>query len=254
MDVEKSLWARSFTGISSSFRKNRLNNAGLNLKFASIESRFVRVSLGSDWLEGVFSSPDHSKGIIVFIHDSGSSHRSLRSQYIAHEMQQAGLATMVFNLITLVEGQEQETLQNRRYNIELLAERTVAAIDWLRQQSMIHEQPCGLYASSTASAAALMAASERPLHIKAVVSHGGRPDLAGPVLPRVAAPVLFIVGGLDSESITLNQSAVQQMRPRPTKRLVVIPGATHRFEEPGALEIATQLARDWFQRFLTREQ
>jgi putative phosphoribosyl transferase len=215
------------------------------------ENRYVRIlSLGVH-LEGIFSVPEDAKGLVVFVHGSGSSRNSPRNQYVAQTLQESGLATLLFDLLT--PSEEEIDLQTRhlRFDIDLLAQRTVGVLEWLDLQPYSSGLKIGLFGSSTGAAAALMAAAELPEKVHAVVSRGGRPDLAGSALPKVQVPTLLIVGGNDEAVIHLNEQALAQMQPGETKKLTIIPGATHLFEETGALEYAARLATDWFQTHLS---
>ena len=208
----------------------------------------VRVPAGSVTLDGNLSLPAEAGGIVLFAHGSGSSRHSPRNRYVARLLNEAKLATLLIDLLT----QQEEAIDMRtaqlRFDIELLAERLVAATDWLTQQPETRHLRLGYFGASTGAGAALVAAAERPDVVGAVVSRGGRPDLAGPALERVRAPTLLIVGGNDSPVIELNWTALAQLRCE--KQLVIIPGATHLFEEPGALDEVARLAREWFKRHL----
>ncbi len=215
-----------------------------------IENQFVQVQVGSVELDGNLRVPENPKGLVVLVHGSGSSRHSPRNQYVAGELQAAGLATLLFDLLTLDEEMLELRARNLRFDIGLLAQRTTAAVDWLSQQATTRSLKLGLFSASTAAAAALIAAAERPALVGAVLSTGGRPDLAGGALPQVAAPTLLIVGQLDDQVIQLNEQALDQMSPDMQKEMIIVPGATHRFEEPGALEYVARLATDWFGRYL----
>ncbi|RKG68907.1 alpha/beta hydrolase [Corallococcus sp. CA054B] len=195
-------------------------------------------------LDGTLSVPERVSGVVLFAHGSGSSRFSPRNQYVARVMQQAGLATLLMDLLTPGEEEAERLTRHLRFDIELLAGRLVGATRWLAQVPGLGGQPLGLIGSSTGAGAALVAAGRMPEAIQAVVSRGGRPDLAGAVLPAVRAPTLLIVGGDDTQVIALNQEALEALRTH--KRLEIVPGATHLFEEPGTLEQAARLARDWF--------
>jgi putative phosphoribosyl transferase len=214
------------------------------------ENRYVQILSTGVRLEGIVSIPDEAKGFVVFVHGSGSSRHSPRNQYVAQTLQEGGLATLLFDLLTAYE--EESDLQNRylRFDINLLARRTAGVIEWLDLQPYAYGLKKGLFGSSTGAAAALMAAAELPDQVDAVVSRGGRPDLAGGALQNVDAPTLLIVGGNDQAVIDLNERALENMPPEGDKKLVVVPGASHLFEEAGALEQAARLARDWFQNHL----
>ncbi|HSK89505.1 MAG TPA: alpha/beta family hydrolase, partial [Anaerolineales bacterium] len=190
------------------------------------------------------------RGFVIFVHGSGSSRHSPRNQYIAQTLQEGGLATLLFDLLTAYE--EESDLQNRhlRFDINLLARRTEGVLEWLDLQPYSYGLKRGLFGSSTGAAAALMAAAELPDQVDAIVSRGGRPDLAGTALQNVDAPTLLIVGGNDQVVIDLNEQALENMPPEGHKKMVVVSGASHLFEEAGALEHAARLARDWFQTHL----
>lgn len=195
-------------------------------------------------LNGMLAVPDEAQGIVVFAHGSGSSRFSPRNQEVAQALQDAGFGTLLFDMLTEDEAVIDERTREHRFDIPLLGQRLVAAVDWLRQQESTHKLPIGLFGASTGAAAALVAAAERPDEVSTVVSRGGRPDLAGDALPRVAVPVLLIVGGLDTPVIDMNRSA--QERLRSDSELTIVPGATHLFEEPGTMEQVTGLAERWF--------
>jgi putative phosphoribosyl transferase len=211
----------------------------------------VQIQAGREDLFGNLDIPEGATGLVVFAHGSGSSRHSPRNQFVARTLNNAGLATLLFDLLT----QEEEAIDLRtgehRFNIGLLAERLVYATRWARQQEETRDLRIGYFGSSTGGAAALVAAAEIPQDVGAVVSRGGRPDLAGEALPKVQAPTLLIVGGNDDIVIELNEQARDRMRCE--VKLEIVPGATHLFEEPGALEQVAQLASDWFVRHLTRK-
>jgi pimeloyl-ACP methyl ester carboxylesterase len=210
------------------------------------ENRYVQILSTGVRLEGIVSIPENARGFVVFVHGSGSSRHSPRNQYVAQTMQEGGLATLLFDLLTAYE--EESDLQNRylRFDIDLLARRTAGVMEWLDLQPYAYGLKKGLFGSSTGAAAALMTAAELPEQVSAVFSRGGRPDLAGAALPNVQAPTLLIVGGSDDVVINLNEQALTNMSQDGQKKLVIVPGASHLFEESGALEHAAQLARDWF--------
>ena len=214
------------------------------------ENRYVQILSTGVRLEGILSIPDNATGIVLFVHGSGSSRHSPRNQYVAQTLQEGGLATLLFDLLTAYE--EESDLQNRylRFDIDLLARRTAGVLEWLDLQPYTYELKKGLFGSSTGAAAALIAAAEIPDQVRAVVARGGRPDLAGKALQNVEAPTLLIVGGNDQAVIDLNEQALMSMPPEGYKKLVIVPGASHLFEEAGALEQAARLARDWFQTHL----
>jgi len=217
----------------------------------SSEERLVQVSTDSVILEGNLGIPEGAEGIVLFAHGSGSSRFSPRNQFVARVLREGGLSTLLIDLLTSEEEKIDRRTRHLRFDINLLAGRLVGATDWLSQHPDTRDLPIGHFGASTGAAAALIAATERPDVVEAIVSRGGRPDLAGPVLPDVKAPTLLIVGGNDIPVIELNQQALAQLRTE--KKLEIVPGATHLFEEPGALEQVAQLARQWFQRYLTSQ-
>lgn len=214
------------------------------------EERPVRVVVDRVTLEGDLSLPEHAGGIVLFAHGSGSSRHSPRNRHVAQLLNEANLATLLVDLLTLDEEAVDVRTAHLRFDISLLAQRLVGTTDWLTRYPTTRDLPIGYFGASTGAAAALVAATERPQVVRAVVSRGGRPDLAGAVLPYVQAPTLLIVGGNDFQVIALNREAFAQLRCE--KDLVIIPGATHLFEEPGALDQVARLAREWFARHLIR--
>jgi len=214
------------------------------------EERLVRVAAARVLLEGNLTLPEGARGIVLFAHGSGSSRFSPRNCYVAQQLNREKLATLLVDLLS----PEKEAIDLRtarlRFNIGLLAERLVGVTDWLVRQPDTRPLRIGYFGASTGAAAALVAAAERPQIVRAIVSRGGRPDLAGPAFARVEAPTLPIVGGDDMPVIELNRAALAQLRCE--KRLVIVPGATHLFEEPGALDEVARLAREWFQQYLTQ--
>jgi pimeloyl-ACP methyl ester carboxylesterase len=212
------------------------------------EDYSVQVPVGQVILEGNLTIPDEAKGVVLFAHGSGSSRFSPRNRFVAQSLNEGGLGTLLVDLLTSQEEMLDQQTRHLRFDIDLLANRLTDITDWLRQQRATHTLNLGYFGASTGAAAALIAAAERPDEVHAVVSRGGRPDLAGPALARVKAPTLLIVGGNDKPVITLNQQALKALRGE--KKLEIIPGATHLFEEPGALEKVAQLARQWFERYL----
>jgi pimeloyl-ACP methyl ester carboxylesterase len=188
--------------------------------------------------------------VVLFAHGSGSSRHSPRNRFVARVLREAGLATLLIDLLTADEEAVDQYTAQLRFDIGLLAQRLVGATDWLLQNRETAGLPIGYFGASTGAAAALVAAAERPDAVAAIVSRGGRPDLAGPALSRVRAPTLLIVGGNDIPVIGLNEEALAQLTTE--KRLVIVPGASHLFEEPGALEEVARLAADWFGRYLNR--
>jgi pimeloyl-ACP methyl ester carboxylesterase len=214
----------------------------------TIEERLVRVPAGPVTLEGNLTLPEQSRGIVLFAHGSGSSRHSPRNRYVARLLNEAKLATLLIDLLTLHEEVIDARTAQLRFDIDLLAERLVDATDWLTQFPDTKDLRIGYFGASTGAAAALAAAALRPDPVGAIVSRGGRPDLAGAALIRVRAPTLLIVGENDKQVIQLNRAALAQLRCE--KQLVIVPGATHLFEEPGALDVVARLARDWFERHL----
>ncbi|HYZ34613.1 MAG TPA: dienelactone hydrolase family protein [Crenalkalicoccus sp.] len=199
-------------------------------------------------LEGDLNLPEGARGLVLFAHGSGSSRHSPRNRHVARLLNEARLATLLIDLLTMREEAVDARTAALRFDIGLLAERLVHATDWVDGNPGTRELRIGYFGASTGAGAALVAAAERPEVVGAVVSRGGRPDLAGPALARVRAPTLLIVGGNDRQVIELNRAALERLRCE--KRLVIIPGATHLFEEPGALDEVARLARDWFGRHL----
>jgi pimeloyl-ACP methyl ester carboxylesterase len=210
-----------------------------------VDEKVVRVTAGSETLEGNLSVPENAGGIVLFAHGTGSSRLSPRNRFVARVLNDARLATLLFDLLTPEEEAIDLMVPDLRFNIGLLAERLVGATDWLKNLAELRDLPVGYFGASTGAAAALVAAAERPEAVRAVVSRGGRPDLAGEALRRVRAATLLIVGGDDEPVVSMNRAAFAQLRTE--KRLVIIPGATHLFEEPGALDEVARLAREWFQ-------
>jgi putative phosphoribosyl transferase len=210
--------------------------------------RSVRVSAGPVILEGNLGVPDGARGVVLFAHGSGSGRHSPRNRYVAHTLRGAGLATLLIDLLTPEEEEVDLRTRHLRFDVGLLAERLVGATDWLAQDPDTRDLPVGYFGASTGAGAALVAAAQRQDVVGAVVSRGGRPDLAADDLCRVRAPTLLIVGGNDVPVIGMNREAMEQMRAE--KELEIIPGATHLFEEPGALEEVARLAAEWFVRYL----
>ena len=199
-----------------------------------------QVLIGSQALEGDLVLPPRAQAIIVFAHGSGSGRRSPRNLQVAQALNEQRLGTLLFDLLRPEEALDRDNV----FDIELLGRRMTDAIEWLDRRPSLAALPLGLFGASTGAAAALVAAAARPERVFAVVSRGGRPDLAGNALPRVGAPTLLIVGGADTEVLVLNRRALSQLA-NPSE-LAVVPGATHLFEEPGALERVTRLAGNWF--------
>jgi putative phosphoribosyl transferase len=209
----------------------------------------LQIPAGSVVLEADLALPDAARGVVLFAHGSGSSRHSPRNRYVAGELQRAGLGTVLADLLTPAEEQLDARTAELRFDIGLLAVRLVELTDWLTAHEPTAGLPIGLFGASTGAAAALVAAARRPAAVDAVVSRGGRPDLAGDALAAVHQPTLLIVGGRDTVVIELNRQAMA-MIPGET-RLEIVPGATHLFEEPGALEQVARLARNWFVRHLS---
>ena len=199
-----------------------------------------RVLVGPQALEGELALPPRAQALIVFAHGSGSGRRSPRNLQVAHALNEQRLGTLLFDLLRPEEAGDRANV----FDIELLGRRVTDAIEWLDRRPSLAALPLGLFGASTGAAAALVAAAARPERVFAVVSRGGRPDLAGNALPRVGAPTLLIVGGEDTEVLALNRHALSQLTDQ--SELAVVPGATHLFEERGALERVTQLAGNWF--------
>ena len=208
----------------------------------------VTVPVGSVVVEGNLTVPSSARGIVLFAHGSGSSRFSSRNRYVAKVFNAQKIATLLFDLLTNEEDQEDIVTAEYRFNINLLAERLIGATEWLKRDPRTKNYSFGYFGASTGAAAALIAAAKLPNDIAAVVSRGGRPDLAADYLPRVAAPTLLLVGGLDTEVIELNRQAMAQMSAE--NKMVIVPGATHLFEESGTLEEVAKLAADWFLRYL----
>jgi dienelactone hydrolase len=208
----------------------------------------VVVPVGEVALEGTLVVPERPLGIVLFAHGSGSGRHSPRNRRVAAALNGVGIGTLLLDLLTPEEERVDRVTARHRFDIDLLARRLVAAIDWLRD-SRGRSLGIGLFGASTGAAAALVAAAARQEDVVAVVSRGGRPDLAGPALTRVRAPTLLIVGGADEQVLELNRRALELLRTE--KKLVVVPGATHLFEEPGALEQVARLAAEWFSSYLT---
>ena len=200
-------------------------------------------------LEGDLVIPEKATAVIAFAHGSGSSRHSPRNQYVARVLQQGGLGTLLFDLLTAQEERIDVQTAELRFDIALLARRLSEATAWLKKNKDTRDLLVGYFGASTGAAAALVAAAQRRGEVFAVVSRGGRPDLAGASLPLVKASTLLIVGGEDAPVIEMNEDAFRQLRME-EKKLEIVPGATHLFEEPGTLEKVASLARDWFQREL----
>lgn len=215
-----------------------------NRERSPVREEEVRIAIGEAHLPGRLSLPPGARGIVVFAHGSGSSRHSPRNRYVASALVRAGLGTLLFDLLTVTEERD----RGKVFDIDLLAHRLLAVDGWLRARPETGVARIGYFGASTGSAAALAAAAEPQADVAAVVSRGGRPDLAGAALARVRAPALLIVGGRDTEVLELNRAA--QARLTCESRLDVVPGATHLFQEPGALETVAELTCDWFSRFM----
>ena len=215
---------------------------------ARANERIVRVPAGQAVLEGALAIPSGAEGVVLFAHGSGSSRHSPRNKYVADVLQRSRLATLLLDLLTPEEEAVDLRTRHLRFDIDLLAQRLVSTTDWLARERNIDNLPIGYFGASTGGGAALVAAAQRPEAVSAVVSRGGRPDLAGDALPRVRAPTLLIVGADDAPVIGMNEDAMARMRSE--VRLEIVEGATHLFEEPGALEKVARLARDWFVHYL----
>jgi putative phosphoribosyl transferase len=222
---------------------NRTNEQTL-----SVREQEVLVTFGNVSLEGTLSIPENPRGIVLFAHGSGSSRKSPRNRYVADDFQKSGIATLLFDLLTPEEEIEDMATGKHRFNIDLLSRRLGGATEWILMDPEAGNLPVGYFGASTGAAAALVAAAEHPANIRAVVSRGGRPDLAGSSLQLVKAPTLLIIGGRDTTVIQLNRSALRELRVE--NDLIIIPGATHLFEEPGALEEVSRLAMNWFLTYL----
>jgi dienelactone hydrolase len=213
-----------------------------------VSEREVSVASTGTELAGMLTLPDPAVGLVLFAHGSGSSRFSQRNRYVAEVLVEAGLATLLFDLLTAAEERIDAFDRSLRFDIPLLSRRLIGAIDWAGRQPELAGLRIGLFGASTGAAAALAAAAARPDAVGAVVSRGGRPDLAPQALPLVSSPTLLIIGGRDLEVLRLNRQAAAQLCV--AHALEVVPGASHLFEEPGALEQAAQLASDWFLRQL----
>ncbi len=209
----------------------------------------VSIEAGRVALEGTLGLPKGSNAVVLFAHGSGSSRHSPRNRYVARVLREAGVGTLLFDLLTTDEESVDEVTGELRFNIPFLAKRLADATRWLMQQPDMDGVRIGYFGASTGAAAALVAASELRDRIGAVVSRGGRPDLAGDALPRVKAPTLLIVGGEDEPVIGMNRSALVELGSA-VKQIYIVPRATHLFEEPGTLEEVARLAADWFKRYL----
>jgi dienelactone hydrolase len=204
---------------------------------------------GAALIDGDLTLPERALGLVVFAHGSGSSRFSRRNRAVAQTLEDGGFATLLLDLLTREEEAIDHRTREYRFDVGRLGHRVVAAIDWTAGRSDISHLPIACFGASTGAAAALIAAADRPNGVRAVISRGGRPDLAGDALPRVQTPTLLIVGGADDAVIELNRAAMQRMRAH--VELEIVPGATHLFEEPGTLEQVSRLAVAWCRRYLT---
>jgi dienelactone hydrolase len=220
--------------------QNRMVERELTLQAAGVE------------LAGSLTLPEQARGLVLFAHGSGSSRFSRRNRFVASVLAGAGLATLLFDLLTAPEERIDQIDRSLRFNIPLLSERLIGAVDWAGRQQALRHVSIGLFGASTGAAAAIDAAAARPEAVGALVSRGGRPDLAPDALPIVACPTLFIVGARDEYVLRLNREAARRLRA--IHALKIVPGATHLFEEPGTLAKAAELARDWFLRHLSAER
>lgn len=205
----------------------------------------ISIQVGSVELQGILSIPENAKGLVVFAHGAGSGRLSPRNNYVADVLNEAQIATLLFDLLT----EEEDEIYENRFDIPLLTDRLLFVTKWVQEQKDTKDLKLGYFGASTGAASALEAAAELGNQIKAVVSRGGRPDLAIANLPKVKSPTLLIVGGDDGVVIDMNQRAHAALQSE--KRLEIVPGATHLFEEPGTLEKVAELATEWFKRYLT---
>jgi putative phosphoribosyl transferase len=212
-------------------------------------SEAVRIELGPVEIEGDLHVPERSAGLVIFAHGSGSSRFSRRNRAVAKVLEHAGFGTLLLDLLTRDEEARDERTAEYRFDIPLLGHRVTGAADWVQGRADLRRLSIAYFGASTGAAAALIAAAERPAVTRAVISRGGRPDLAEDALPKVQAPTLLIVGGDDTPVITMNRDAMRQMKA--PVALEIVPGASHLFEEPGTLEQVATLAADWCRRHLT---
>jgi dienelactone hydrolase len=226
----------------------------LRHSLAYIQEHLVSIPVGEVALEGNLAIPPECDGIILFAHGSGSSRHSPRNRYVASVFQQQGLATLLLDLLTAEEEDIDMRTRHLRFDIPLLASRLVGVTDWLYEDSPTRGLNLGYFGASTGSAAALIAATQRPTLVKAIVSRGGRPDLAGSAIAGVQAPTLLIVGGNDFPVIAINEDALTQLCQARHRQLEIVPRATHLFEESGTLEQVAMLASDWFKRYLVASE
>ncbi|HML02272.1 MAG TPA: alpha/beta family hydrolase [Candidatus Bathyarchaeia archaeon] len=210
----------------------------------SLEENLVRIPVGKAILEGNLAMPTSAKGLVLFAHGSGSGRFSPRNQYVAKMLNKAGIATLLIDLLTKEEEAVDMQTNEFRFDIDLLSERLIAATEWIKTNSSTRNLPLGYFGASTGAAAAVRAAAEFPKDVKAVVSRGGRPDLSMEYLSKVKASTLLLVGGRDVAVLELNKQAMKNLLSE--KKLEIVPGASHLFEEPGKLEEVAKLSIDWF--------
>jgi len=208
----------------------------------------IEITIKGDSIRGNLSVPDRVEGIVLFAHGSGSSRHSARNNFVAEKLRDGQLATLLIDLLTLEEKEIDRQTRELRFDIDRLQERVIGTVDWLSDSAETQDLAPGVFGSSTGAAGALIAAAVRPKTVQAVVSRGGRVDLAESRLPEVEAPTLFIVGGKDTRVLELNRSAFQKLKS--PKNLEVVSGAGHLFEEPGALDEVARLTLSWFQKYL----
>lgn len=208
----------------------------------------VNIDIPKGVIVGDFTVPEKANTLVIFAHGSGSSRHSPRNKHVAQILNDAGFATLLLDLLTPDEEREDQITGHLRFNIDLLAQRLITATDWVLQHQQLRGFKIGYFGASTGAAAALKAAAEKSNDIHAVVSRGGRPDLAGNALPQVKTPTLLIVGGLDTIVIQLNEEANNQLQCH--SKIDIVPGATHLFEEPGTLDQVAFLATQWFKKYL----
>jgi dienelactone hydrolase len=218
-----------------------------------MEERDVEIQADRADMAGTLTLPERARGVIAFAHGSGSSRFSPRNRAVAAVLNRAGFATLLLDLLTSREERVDAYIAHLRFDVDLLARRLGVTTDWLASDAATARLPVGYFGASTGAAAALVAAADRP-EVTAIVSRGGRPDIAGPALALVRTPTLLIVGGADVPVVALNRQARARMRPDVEPRLEIVPGATHLFEEPGALEMVASLATDWFERYTARAE
>ena len=221
------------------------------MKRSTLHQTLVQVPAGDATLEGELVVPEQATGVVLFAHGSGSSRHSSRNKFVAGALQAVGLATLLIDLLTREEEAIDQHTGHLRFDIPLLADRLLAATRWLGEEPSTGALEVGYFGASTGAGAALVAAAAEPERIGAVVSRGGRPDLAGKALSLVRAPTLLIVGGRDLQVLESNRAAMARI-PAQT-RLEIVPGASHLFEEPGALEVVARLAQDWFLQYLPKK-